>query len=298
MALERVQGPYFIVQTLLEARRHNGHDLQDLFPAESDMVDNESDNAQSLDHGNNDDLFSSESEGEWKFSISDRGSSSSNSDEEEEEDSNTGEDITTDPYFIPQASLFDPSQPGNAFTSEQDFDFCQLPHIFNDHPSIRNAYICVFTATAFDGITHKAAASMLQGYSLVLESARHWILNVDNVPDDPFPGLDVFAQTLPTVEKRLGVSTEGFIMYLFQCPPTAPPPDGYDAFGDLNEPMKDVMDGWAWQTIQAGLERCRSGKWEIKDVDVCNVHQQFVALPNGLILQMSIDWYIGWTGVI
>lgn len=56
--------------------------------------------------------------------------------------------------------------------------------------------------------------------------------------------------------------------------------------------MKDVMDGWVWRTIQAGLERRRTGKWEVKDVDVRNVHQQFVALPNGLILQMNIDWYV------
>ncbi|KAK0434917.1 hypothetical protein EV421DRAFT_1658630, partial [Armillaria borealis] len=263
---------------------------------------------------------------------SDGDSYPSSSEEEEEEDSDAGEDITGDPHFIPRASLFDPSQPGNAFASEQDFDFCQLPRVFDDHPSIRNAYIRVFTAAAFDGITHKAAASMLQGYSLILESARHRILRVDDEPEDPFPGLDGFAQTLPTVEKRLGVSTEGFITYLFICnscwdhhypsalarlpspsctkpdctgklytikrlfdgtekrtplltvpfvppskaiqrmclqpgkveqwqhwrgpddvpqrrPPTAAPPDGYDAFGDLNKPMKDVMDGWAWRTI-------------------------------------------------
>ncbi|KAK0458590.1 uncharacterized protein EV420DRAFT_1543317, partial [Desarmillaria tabescens] len=36
-------------------------------------------------------------------------------------------------------------------------------------------------------------------------------------PEESFAGLDRFAQTLATVEKRLGVSTGGFITYLFCC---------------------------------------------------------------------------------
>ena len=50
------------------------------------------------------------------------------------------------------------------------------------------------------------------------------------------------------------------------------------------------MDGWGWRTILAGLERRRTGKWDVEDVDVRNLHQQFVALPNGLVLQMNLDW--------
>lgn len=203
--------------TTQEKDQDQDHALDDFCPAEWDVVDDESDDAGSLDHGKNEDLFSSESEGEWNELGDSDGESSPSSSDGDEEDSDAGEDITGDPHFIPQALLFDPSQPGNAFASEQDFDFCQLPRVFDDHPSIRNTYIRVFTAAAFDGITHKAAASMLQGYSLILESAQRRILCVDDEPEDPFPGLDGFAQTLPTVEKHLGVSTEGFITYLFVC---------------------------------------------------------------------------------
>ncbi|PBK94055.1 hypothetical protein ARMGADRAFT_1029884 [Armillaria gallica] len=226
-----------------EKNQDQDHALDDLCPAEWDVVDNEFDNAGSLDHGKNKDLFSSESEDEWNELGDSDGESSPSSSDGDEEDSDAGEDITGDPHFIPQVSLFDPSQPGNTFASEQDFNFCQLP------------------CSCFDAL-------MLQGYSLILESAWHRILCVDDEPEDPFPGLNGFAQTLSTVEKHLGVLTEGFITYLFpDCT------DRYDAFGDLNKPMKDVINGWAWQTIQAGLERCQTGKWEVKDVD------------------MNIDWF-------
>ncbi|KAJ7318344.1 hypothetical protein DFH08DRAFT_714721 [Mycena albidolilacea] len=66
---------------------------------------------------------------------------------------------------------------------------------------------------------------------------------------------------------------------------------GYAAFSDLDKPMTDITDGWGWRAVQAGLERRRNGKWEIKDVDVHELKLQFVALPNGLILQINIDWF-------
>jgi hypothetical protein len=65
---------------------------------------------------------------------------------------------------------------------------------------------------------------------------------------------------------------------------------GYDAFPDLDKPMTNITDGWGWRAVQAGLQRRRNGKWEIQDVDVHEINQQFVAMPNGLILQMNIDW--------
>ncbi|KAF8205907.1 hypothetical protein K438DRAFT_1963684 [Mycena galopus ATCC 62051] len=66
---------------------------------------------------------------------------------------------------------------------------------------------------------------------------------------------------------------------------------GYAAFTDLDKPMSDITHGWGWRAVQAGLERRRNGKWEIRDVDVHEVRQEFVALPNGLILQINIDWF-------
>ena len=54
----------------------------------------------------------------------------------------------------------------------------------------------------------------------------------------------------------------------------------------------DMMDGWGWHAIQAGLQRRRGGRWEVEDVDVNELNQRFVSLPNGLILQFNLDWYV------
>jgi hypothetical protein len=54
--------------------------------------------------------------------------------------------------------------------------------------------------------------------------------------------------------------------------------------------MMDISDGWGWRTIQVGLERRRNGAWSIQNVDVAELKQQFVALPNGLVVQINIDW--------
>ncbi|KAJ7358085.1 hypothetical protein DFH08DRAFT_1042899 [Mycena albidolilacea] len=64
---------------------------------------------------------------------------------------------------------------------------------------------------------------------------------------------------------------------------------GYAAFPDPNKPMTDITDGWGWRAIQAGLERRQNGVWEVWDVDVLELKQQFVALPNGIIIQINID---------
>ncbi|KAF7343039.1 hypothetical protein MVEN_01734200 [Mycena venus] len=55
--------------------------------------------------------------------------------------------------------------------------------------------------------------------------------------------------------------------------------------------MTDITDGWGWRAIQAGLERRRNGVREIRDINVLNRKQRFVALPNGLIIQINIDWF-------
>ncbi|RDX44360.1 hypothetical protein OH76DRAFT_1458045 [Lentinus brumalis] len=60
---------------------------------------------------------------------------------------------------------------------------------------------------------------------------------------------------------------------------------------DPNLRMFDMMDGWGWSAIAAGLKRRRGGEWELEDVDVQGLNQRFVALPMGLVLQMNIDWF-------
>ncbi|KAJ7696410.1 hypothetical protein B0H16DRAFT_1350491, partial [Mycena metata] len=253
-------------------------------------------------------------------------------------------------------------QPGEEADPEEGAE--SVPWAFDDHPAVRNAYIRAFVGAAFEGMTRKAVGLMLDGARLALETGQ--AAGVD------FPGLSDFARTLPTVEKRLGVSTDNLITYFFICdacwyphhptelkmldssqcdqssctgtlyttkrlssgsekrtpiltlPFVAPekaiqrmclqpgkvaqwqewrgPDDvvgerapsertGYAAFDDPDKPMKDIMDGWGWRAVQAGLERRRNGTWEIRDVDVTEIKQQFVALPNGLIIQINVDWF-------
>ncbi|EIW82591.1 hypothetical protein CONPUDRAFT_142843 [Coniophora puteana RWD-64-598 SS2] len=77
------------------------------------------------------------------------------------------------------------------------------------------------------------------------------------------------------------------------APGRVPPTEqtGYDAFPDPFRPMTDIYDGWGWRAIQAGLERRRGRRDEIRDVDVHELHQRFVSLPCGLVLQFNIDWF-------
>ncbi|KAJ7603249.1 hypothetical protein DFH06DRAFT_1114701 [Mycena polygramma] len=292
--------------------------------------------------------------------------SSASSDEEEDgraspESDSEASNVANDPLFRSIASLFSSFQPGDEPEPTKD---TVEPWAFDDHPAIRNAYIRAFVGAAFDGMTRNATVNMLNGSRVILESASAAGLD--------FPGLDNFARTLPTVEKRLGVSTDSLIIYLFLCDvcwkphfpeelahledshcnepdcsgtlytvkrlssgvekrtpvltlPFVPPEraiqrmclqpgkveqwqewrgaldavgqrepselTGYEYFSDPDKPMLDISDGWGWRAIQAGLERRRNGSWEVRDVDVLELKQQFVALPNGLVLQINVDWF-------
>jgi hypothetical protein len=66
---------------------------------------------------------------------------------------------------------------------------------------------------------------------------------------------------------------------------------GFDAYPDPDKLLHNVTDAWGWQAIQASLEHRRNGCWEVSDISVLEKAQQFVTLPNGLVLQMNIDWY-------
>ncbi|KAF7343040.1 hypothetical protein MVEN_01734300 [Mycena venus] len=116
------------------------------------------------------------------------------------------EDITSDPLFRTRSSLFEAYQLGQ----ESSTDESNVPWAFDDHPAIRNAYIRAFAGAAFEGMTRNAVANMLNGSRVLLQSAQSSGVE--------FNGLANFARTLPTVEKRLGVSTDDLIIYLFLCP--------------------------------------------------------------------------------
>ncbi|KAJ2994175.1 hypothetical protein NUW54_g7598 [Trametes sanguinea] len=55
--------------------------------------------------------------------------------------------------------------------------------------------------------------------------------------------------------------------------------------------MFDMHDGWGWNAIRAGLKRRQGGPWGVVDVDVEELNQRFVALPNGLVLIFNLDWF-------
>jgi len=47
------------------------------------------------------------------------------------------------------------------------------PWAFDNHPAIQNTYICIFLSVSFDGMTHKAASLMLNGFANAFSSAAY-----------------------------------------------------------------------------------------------------------------------------
>lgn len=75
-------------------------------------------------------------------------------------------------------------------------------------------------------------------------------------------------------------------------PSAKQPVDMDDWEGSLDEEfrMHDMSDAWGWNAIRAGLQRRKGGRWGVEDVDLNEVNQRFVALPNGLVLIFNLDW--------
>lgn len=243
-----------------------------------------------------------------------------------------------------------------------------MPRAFQEDSLIRHAYVEVFLAASFHGATHTQCVETLKGHHARFLYMQQQGLQIE--------GLETMARTLRTVERRLGVDPDRWIIYDFVCPdcwyrydadvlyqlvdntcthdecgaiifeiktlsdgrktkriplkimprisvveivqqillrpgkyeefqhwrtpddepgpvaPMAPPPTGYDAFPSPNFREFDIYDGWGWRAIQAGLERHRTGRWGVQDVDVHNVHSRFVSLPCGLVFILTVDWYV------
>lgn len=85
------------------------------------------------------------------------------------------------------------------------------PPCMQDHPAIRNAYIRAYISASFFNATHVAVSHDLEGKECLLRTTQ------SANPDIEYPGLDRFARTLPTLLKRLGLTTDNFIVYLFVC---------------------------------------------------------------------------------
>ncbi|SJK99586.1 uncharacterized protein ARMOST_02894 [Armillaria ostoyae] len=198
-----------------EEQVHAGEDISDDIGGEGLGLGLEVSYAYDDDEGGSDHGGGNSSSDDGHYNRWDASENALWSDEDlsDSEESNTGDDegqdTMQDPLFQTRASLFDPTLPHNVFTDEDDFDFRELPRAFDDHPTIRNQYIRIFLASAFDGLTHNGASMLLDGHAIGLQAANRRGLS--------FPGLESYARTLPTVEKRLGVSTDGFITYFFIC---------------------------------------------------------------------------------
>ncbi|KAL1741762.1 hypothetical protein HDZ31DRAFT_75965 [Schizophyllum fasciatum] len=116
-------------------------------------------------------------------------------------------DIQEDPLFRARSALYDPEQPGGAFTPEEPAD---VPSAFEDDPAVRHAYIRTFVSATFHNSTHDAVKNVLDGYYSSFRTLQAHGVQLE--------GVENFARTLRTVERRIGVSTEGLITYLFACP--------------------------------------------------------------------------------
>ncbi|KAG1717310.1 hypothetical protein EDB19DRAFT_1840448 [Suillus lakei] len=206
--------------------------------------------------------------------------------------------------FVSQGTQFDFSDVQEAADIHAD-----PPSCMDDHLAVCNAYIHAFISAAFYNATHAAVYHNLEGKEHLLRTAQQ------ANPDIEYLGLNNFAHMLPTLLRRLGLSTDQFIVYFFalqrfllqpgkwdqfqhwrgpEDQPGHVPPicgHGYDSFPDLSKPMRDIYDGYGWHMIEAGLERQRGGRWEIEDVDMHELHRRFVSLPCRLVWQINIDWF-------
>jgi hypothetical protein len=116
--------------------------------------------------------------------------------------------LEEDPLYIPLDDLI----PGSLEDTPEAFEeLCSLPKAFSEDPAIRHGYVAAFAAAAFDGATHLGVQRILQSHRTNLQAvqARH--------PNHIIEGLDNMAQTLSTVERRLGVSTDNFVTYYMLC---------------------------------------------------------------------------------
>ncbi|KAG0693990.1 hypothetical protein DFH29DRAFT_881020 [Suillus ampliporus] len=108
--------------------------------------------------------------------------------------------------FVSQGNQFNFSDVQEAVDIHAD-----PPSCMDDHPAVHNAYIHAFIAAAFYNATHAAVYHDLEEKERLLRTAQQ------ANPDIEYPGLDNFACTLPTLLRRLGLSTDQFIVYVFVC---------------------------------------------------------------------------------
>lgn len=103
-----------------------------------------------------------------------------------------------------------------------------LPPAFEEASAIRNHYIRAYLHHVSDGMTHQGVKNYLDGQHASLSTL------VQQTPHLNITGLDNMARTLPTIERRLGLSTAPYLTYYIVCPECwliFPPSDLYDWAG-------------------------------------------------------------------
>ncbi|KZV63186.1 hypothetical protein PENSPDRAFT_758171 [Peniophora sp. CONT] len=131
--------------------------------------------------------------------------------ETDEDDDRTG--IDGDPDFRRNDAYA-----RNAHRAALDADEPQpLPRAFAEHPAIRNAYVHAFVLGAFQGGTHDQVKSQLIAQKNSLLDALAHVEDTEDtrkLRDD----LAKMAMTLRSVEKRLGVDPDRYLVYYALCP--------------------------------------------------------------------------------
>ncbi|QRW10224.1 Transposase family Tnp2 protein [Ceratobasidium sp. AG-Ba] len=112
------------------------------------------------------------------------------------------------PFQFDEDEALDQEQPDyNPDDPAEDGDNGDSP-AFSEHPLIRNAYIDVFIQKVLYGVTHRALRHQLR-------AARRTIAANAEVP---LESIAKMAQTIKTVESRLGVNMDSFITTFTLCP--------------------------------------------------------------------------------
>ncbi|KAJ3006820.1 hypothetical protein NUW54_g3792 [Trametes sanguinea] len=130
------------------------------------------------------------------------------------------------------------------------------------------------------GGTHPAVYKYLSAPSHPLRASPHTqcLSALPETAGFEVPGLDKMAQTLRTVERRLGVDpdrTPGEVAAMEDGPGHLPPRpcEDWEGWENPGFRMFDIMDGWRWHAITADLERRRGGPWGVEDVDAHHIGQ-------------------------
>ncbi|TFY79856.1 hypothetical protein EWM64_g4155 [Hericium alpestre] len=133
------------------------------------------------------------------------------SDEEEDSDDEVkAADLDNDPLFRTREELFDELDAADDPADEDPLDLDELLPAFLESPLICNTYIIAFLQAVYHGATN-------QSVQLYLESQYELFLSVERQTGAEVAGLATMAHTLRTVERRLRLDPDAYIVYHFVC---------------------------------------------------------------------------------